>query len=223
MENDKILIIEDNADILAANRALLELSGYRVATAATFAAGMAAVEQEKPDLILLDILLPDGSGLDLCRALRQKSDVRILFLSALNTREDVIRGLREGGDDYLAKPYMTEELLLRVKALLRRSLHPLPIDVRRTGVLEWHTVAHQVFANGADLGLTPREYALLELLCANRDRWLSPEELYRAVWNAEPNGDVRPVHNHVYYLRKKLQPCGVAIESRRDAGYRVRL
>jgi len=221
MEPDKILIIEDNRDILAANRALLELSGYRVASAETFSAGMAAAERENPDLILLDILLPDGSGLDFCRALRQKSDVRILFVSALNTRQDVINGLREGGDDYLAKPYLTEELLLRVRALLRRSLHPLPPDVRRTGPLEWHTVARQVYAGGRDLGLTPREYAVLELLCANADRWLTPQEIYCAGWNAAPNGDVRPVHNHIYCLRGKLSPYGVTILSKRDFGYRI--
>lgn len=221
MENDKILIIEDNPDILAANRALLELSGYRVAAAETLAAGKEAAEREKPDLILLDILLPDGSGLDLCRELRRKSDVRILFLSALNTRQDIIRGLREGGDDYLAKPYMTEELLLRIRSLLRRRLYPMPAGVRQTGRLEWHDVAHQAFADGCDLLLTPREYAVLELLCANEDRFLPPEEIYRAVWNAEPYGSIQPVHNHIYCLRGKLKPYGIGIESRRDMGYKI--
>ncbi len=222
MCKDKILIIEDNMNILIANRSMLELSGYRVVTAQTLAAGKEAVAKENPDLVILDILLPDGNGLELCRSLREKSDMRILLLSALNTHEDIIHGLREGGDDYLAKPYMTEELLLRVQALLRRRLHPLPADVRYTGKLEWHTVSHQVFADGRNLCLTPREYAVLELLCANEDRYLSPEEIYRTSWNADSNGDVRSVHNHIYCLRSKLKPYAIEIESRRDLGYRIK-
>lgn len=223
MNNDKILIIEDNPDILSANRALLELSGYRVISAETLCAGKKAAAEENPDLIILDIILPDGNGLDLCRELRKSSDVRILFLSALNTTSDVIRGLREGGDDYLAKPYMTEELLLRVQALLRRNLHTLSPDVHHTGSLTWHTSARKVLADGCDLGLTPREYAVLELLCANKNRYLTPEEIYRTVWNAEPNGDVRAVHNHIYCLRTKLKPFDIEIDSKRDLGYMIKL
>ena len=115
MSSDKILIIEDDRDILSANQQMLELEGYCVVTAASMKAGWEAVQKEHPDLILLDILLPDGNGLDFCRKLRSSSsNVRILFLSALNTKRDVIEGLRRGGDDYLAKPYMTR-LLLRAE------------------------------------------------------------------------------------------------------------
>jgi DNA-binding response OmpR family regulator len=223
MTQDTILIIEDNKDILSANRSLLELSGYRVITAETFASGKAAALKENPSLIILDILLPDGSGLDLCQQLRSQSDVRILFLSALNTHEDIIKGLREGGDDYLAKPYMTEELLLRVQALLRRSAHPLSSDLKQMGILEFHSASRQTFAQGTDLHLTPREYAILELLCANQEHWLSPEEIYRTVWNTEPNGDVSSVHNHIYCLRTKLRPFKIEIVSKRDVGYRIQL
>jgi DNA-binding response OmpR family regulator len=223
MTDETILIIEDNKDILSANRSLLELSGYHVITAETFASGKAAALKENPSLIILDILLPDGSGLDLCQQLRSESDVRILFLSALNTHEDIIKGLREGGDDYLAKPYLTEELLLRVQSLLRRSVHSQPSSLQYTGALEWHTSSRQVFAQGADLHLTPREYAVLELLCMNKERWLTPEEIYRTVWNTEPNGDVSAVHNHIYCLRTKLRPCGIEILSKRDLGYRIQL
>lgn len=221
MENDRILIIEDNHDILASNRELLELSGYRVLTAETAAEGRKLFTETAPDLIILDILLPDGNGLDLCREIRRDSGVRILFLSALNIRADVIAGLREGGDDYLGKPYLTEELLLRVEALLRRNVPKTPQDKEHTGPLLWNAGSRQVFVNGTDLCLKPMEYALLELLVNHRDRFLSPEEIYRTLWNAEANGDFHPVQNHIYCLRTKLTPYGVSIESRRNAGYRI--
>lgn len=221
MANEKILIIEDDADILAANRDLLELAGYRVFTACTPAAGRHAVERNNPDLIILDILLPDGNGLGLCRELREGSDVRILFLSALNTAADVVEGLRQGGDDYLGKPYLTEELLLRTQALLRRSVHVIPPQSTATGPLEWQPSAHQVFIDHEDLLLSPREYAILGLLCANRNRWLSAEEVFRSVWNTDPNGDLHVVHNHISALRTKLAPHGVRIESKRGQGYRI--
>lgn len=221
MADDKILIVEDDADILTANRDLLELAGYRVTTARTLAAGRERVARERPDLIILDILLPDGNGLDLCEELREGSDVRILFLSALNTRADIIEGLRRGGDDYLGKPYLTEELLLRVQALLRRSVHPIPPKTTNTGPLEWQPSSRQVSIDGEDLLLSPREYVLLELLCANQDRWISADEIYRSAWNAEPNGDAHAVHNHISTLRTKLAPHGVRIESKRSFGYRV--
>lgn len=221
MAGEKILIVEDDGNILSANRDLLELAGYRVVTARSLASGREAVERERPDLIVLDILLPDGNGLDLCRELREGSDVRILFLSALNTRADIVAGLREGGDDYLGKPYLTEELLLRVQSLLRRSVRPVPPQVEFTGPLEWQPSAHRVSAEGEDLLLSPREYAVLELLCANRDHWLSAEEIFRTVWDADPNGNVHAVHNHVSALRAKLEPHGARIESKRGIGYRI--
>ena len=217
----RILIVEDDGDILAANRDLLVLEGYEVTCARTIAAGRDAVVRANPDLVILDILLPDGNGLDLCRELREESDVRILFLSALNTPSDVVEGLRRGGDDYLGKPYLTEELLLRVEALLRRGPRLSRPPVTRTGPLEWHVAARQVFADGQDLLLSPHEYVVLGLLCQAQDCWLSADEIYREAWNANPNGDVHVVHNHVSSLRRKLAPHGVVIESRRGQGYRA--
>jgi len=221
MRNDKILIIEDDRDILSANRQMLELEGYRVVTAMSAEAGWEAAQKEHPDLILLDILLPDGNGLDLCRRLRSSSSVRILFLSALNTKRDVIEGLRRGGDDYLAKPYMTEELLLRIEALLRRNVNPLPQEAECSGPIEWHMTSNTAYINGEDLLLKPMEYTVLRLLCANSGRYTSAEEIYRAAWGNDPNNDVRPVHNHIYCLRVKLKPYGIGIESKRGLGYKI--
>lgn len=217
----KVLIVEDDADIMAANRDLLELEGYRVTCVRSLAAGREAAARVHPDLVILDILLPDGNGLDLCRELRETSDVRILFLSALNTPADVVEGLRQGGDDYLGKPYLTEELLLRVGALLRRGARLARPRAVVTGPLEWHASSRQVFADGKDLLLSPREYAVLELLCEAQGRWLTAEELFRGAWNTDPIGDVHVVHNHVSSLRRKLAEHGVTIESHRGMGYRL--
>jgi DNA-binding response OmpR family regulator len=222
-DENKILIIEDDENILSANRQLLELSGYSVITAGTLAEGRKAVREERPDLILLDILLPDGSGLDFCRELRQDSDVRILFLSALGTRKDIIEGLREGGDDYLAKPFLTEELLLRVAALLRRTVKQDDVEKTTawTGPIEWNSASGRAYIYGEDLMLPPREYAILYLLCRDEGNFFTPEEIYRTVWNAGPGQDVRTVHSRIYSLRAKLFPYGITIESQRGLGYRI--
>jgi DNA-binding response OmpR family regulator len=221
MTNPLILVIEDDKNISRATRAMLELEGYRVYTAETLAEGNTLTEKYKPDLTVLDILLPDGNGLDYCRTLREQNDGgRILFLSALNTHEDVINGLRAGGDDYLAKPYITDELLLRIKALLRRGrIGAFATD--RSGPLAWNRLSRQVAANGRDLLLTPREYAVLELLCGEPGRYFTPEEIYKAVWNSEPLENVSPVHNHIYSLRQKLAGSGAEIRSTRSRGYMI--
>ena len=221
MTGPLILVIEDDKNISRATRAMLELEGYRVYTAETLAEGNALTKRCKPDLIVLDILLPDGNGLDYCRTLRRQNDGgRILFLSALNTHEDVINGLRAGGDDYLAKPYVTDELLLRIKALLRRGRIGAG-EPDSTGPLLWNRLSRQVTADGMNLLLTPHEYAILEFLCGEPGRYFTPEEIYKAVWNAEPLENLGPVHNHIYSLRQKLSGTGAEIRSTRSRGYMI--
>lgn len=222
MENPLILIVEDDRNISSATASMLKMKGYRVYTAATLAEGRILAGRCSPDLIVLDILLPDGNGLDYCRKIRgEDSGVRILFLSALNTKEDVIKGLRAGGDDYLAKPYLTEELLLRIDALLRRGRLPSE-ESSVVGPLFWNRSARQVFCNGRDLLLKPREYAVMDYLCRNPGHYCPAEEIYHAVWNAETFSDLSPVHNHIYSLRKKLEGTGISIDYSRTRGYCVR-
>jgi len=221
MTSPLILVIEDDKNISRATRAMLELEGYRAYTAETLAEGNLLTEKYKPDLTVLDILLPDGNGLDYCRTLREQNNGgRILFLSALNTHEDVINGLRAGGDDYLAKPYITDELLLRIKALLRRGRIGASAP-DRSGPLVWNRLSRQVEAGGKDLLLTPREYAVLELLCSEPGRYFTPEDIYKAVWNSEPLENLGPVHNHIYSLRQKLAGSGAEIRSTRSRGYMI--
>jgi DNA-binding response OmpR family regulator len=221
MEKYKILIIEDNPDILSSNRGLLELAGYSVITAETAGEGKTLFTEEGPDLIILDILLPDGNGLDLCREIRQDSSVPILFLSALNNRADIINGLKEGGDDYLGKPYFTEELLLRVAALLRRNEAKAEKKQICAGPLLLDTVSRKAYANGTDLKLKPMEYEILKLLVKNRDKFQTQEKMYRKIWKTESTGDFHQVQNQIYYLRNRLSPYGIEIESRKNAGYRI--
>lgn len=218
-----ILMIEDNPDILRANAAELRMENYRVLEADTLEAGRVLAQREQPDLLLLDILLPDGSGLDYCREIFGQNAPRILFLSAMNAPEDVIAGLRAGGDDYMTKPYLMQELLARVEALLRRTQIGQPVpESLRVGSLELNGTAGRAYLAGQDLLLTHMEYTLLEYLARNMDRYLSAEELYQKLWDMEAVSDVRTVWEHISRLRKKLVAGTAAdIESVRGKGYRL--
>lgn len=217
-----ILMIEDNPSILRTNRMELELEGYRVLSAQTLTAGRELVEREHPDLILLDILLPDGNGLEYCRELFGQDGPRILFLSALNTPEDVITGLRAGGDDYMTKPYLTEELLARVEALLRRPVRSkAELPSLRIGPLELNVTAGRAYLNRNDLLLTPKELSLLGILLRRPGEYVASQELYEQVWGMDAV-DTRPIRQHIRRLREKLgEDAPIIIESEQGRGYRI--
>lgn len=220
MSKNLILLIEDDPDIASANRIMLELEGYSVIEARTLKKGKELVENASPDLVVMDIMLPDGNSLDYCRELRGKSGVRILFLSALGTKEDIVEGLRAGGDDYLAKPYIMDELILRIQSLMRRG--SMEQEEMNPKGLTFNSLSNQAFYDGKDLMLKPKEYAVLELLNKNRDYYLSAEEIYSAVWNIDGGDDLSTVHNHIYSLRKKLTGTGYSIELKRGRGYQLK-
>lgn len=223
MKDKTILIIEDDYDIGRANRAALELEGYQVMEADTLSKGRQIVEESLPDLIILDILLPDGNGLQYCEELRGKSGIRILFLSALNTKSDLLAGLRAGGDDYMAKPYDMDELLLRVEALLRRG-RLIGIDEPAIPLygLEMNFISRRALLNGRDLLLKPKEFALLEILVRSQSRTVPVEELYEKVWNMNAAGDMRTVKEHISRIRSKLgENSTLTIVSERGKGYRL--
>jgi DNA-binding response OmpR family regulator len=223
MKDTTILIIEDDYDIRSANRTALELEGYQVMEADTLSKGRKLVEDSLPDLVILDILLPDGNGLLYCEELRGENGIRILFLSALNTKSDLLAGLRAGGDDYMSKPYDMDELLLRVEALLRRGKligidePAIPLDG-----LEMNFISRRTLLNGRDLLLKPKEFALLEILVRCHSRTVSVEELYEKVWNMDAAGDVRTVKEHISRIRSKLgDDSTLSIVSERGKGYRL--
>lgn len=221
MKKAAILIVEDDHDIRSANCAALKLEGYLVMEADTLTKGRSLVEEFSPDLIILDILLPDGNGLRYCEELRGKSGIRILFLSALNTKADSLAGLRAGGDDYISKPYDMDELLLRVEALLRRGkLIGLEEQVLRLGGLELDFVSRRALLNGRDILLRPKEFALLEILAHNYGRTVAIHELYEKVWGMDAAGDVRTVKEHISRIRSKLgENSTFSIVSERGRGY----
>lgn len=223
MNKATILIVEDDRDILSANRAALELEGYDVFAADTLSKAKMVAEELIPDLIILDILLPDGNGLSYCEELRGKSGVRILFLSALSTKADVHAGLRAGGDDYITKPYDMDELLLRVEALLRRGkLIGREEQPLRLYGLELDFVSRRALLCGRDILLKPKEFALLAVLSYEPGRTIPVAELYEKVWGMDMAGDARTVKEHISRVRSKLgKENGFSIASERGKGYRL--
>lgn len=220
-----ILLVEDNPDILRINERLLETEGYDVSTAETLVQANTAIFNRMPAAILLDIMLPDGSGLDWCRRLREENhiDVPVLFLTALGEKEDVLTGLKAGGDDYIAKPYDMDILLGRLEALLRRSVRqrepvpfgPFTIDYTSQRVMN---------GQGKDCLLKPKEFAVLALLIAREGDFCSSEFIYETVWRSDINSDLRTLYVHISGLRSKLElqaGSAVQIEHKRGVGYRI--
>lgn len=221
--NATILLVEDNPHIMKINREALALRGFRVLEAATLAEGRALLERERPDLILLDVMLPDGSGLRFCEELRGGSGVPVLFLSALGQDEEIVAGLRAGGDDYLPKPYNLEVLLARVDALLRRAIRQRPEQPDKIGNLTLDVVSRRAYRAATDLLLTTKEFSILELLARGPGRPVPAAELYETIWGLDSNEDVNAVKTHVSRLRGKLADAGVTvvITSERGKGYRL--
>lgn len=223
MTQATILMIEDNPDILRTNRAALELEGHRVLEATTLAQGTAMAQSQPVDLVLLDILLPDSTSLAHCREVLGLEGASVLILSALNTKSDVIAGLRAGGDDYLVKPYLMDEMLARVEALLRRRKTQLPGEQSLAlAGLKLSLTARVARLHGRDLLLTPREFSILAVLLKERGAFVTSKKLYEQIWGSAPSMDTRTVRQHVRRLRKKLgNGAPITIEAQQGAGYRV--
>jgi DNA-binding response OmpR family regulator len=205
--NRLILLVEDNEQIQRGNERMLKRRGYAVASALTLAEARRRIAEQTPDAIVLDIMLPDGNGLDFMRELRMRklkteSSVPILLLTGLTTPEDVVRGLSSGGDDYLAKPYDFNVLVARIEALLRRTGR-VPETLTK-GALQLDIIASRAYLDGNDLLLSPKEFALLLLMAQNEGRLLSAEYLSEAIWKQPPAADNGAVKTAVSRLRSKL-------------------
>lgn len=214
-----ILLVEDNPHIMKINAEALTLYGYEVLQAATAKACRQAMEWHPVDLVVLDIMLPDGDGVQLCRELKENYRVPILFLSALGESRDVVEGLRAGGDDYLAKPYDLEELAARIEARLRQ-------ERARSRYLSYGPLRLDVFSGrgclgDTDLQLTQKEFAVLLLLVQHAGETVSKEEVLREVWNVEAEDDSRALWTLISRLRRKLdsERSRLEISSRRGDGY----
>jgi two-component system phosphate regulon response regulator PhoB len=223
----RVLVVDDEADIVALVAFHLAKAGYRVSTAATGPDALAAARQERPMLIVLDLMLPGMSGLDVLRELRASEatrDIAVLLLTARREEQDRIEGLSVGADDYLTKPFSPQELVLRVGAILRRvaAAGVGPGDVVTHGPIEIDRAAHRVRVNGQEVELTPTEYRLLQLLYERRGRVQARAHLLETVWEAAPDIQTRTVDMHVQRLRAKLGEAGELIETVRGFGYRLR-
>ena len=214
-----ILLVEDNPHIMKINAQLLTLRGYQVLQAETAAQAREQLRWHPVDLIVLDILLPDGSGLELCRELKAQRPIPILFLTALGENQDVVEGLRAGGDDYLAKPYDLEVLVARIEARLRAAQ-----EVRRYfgyGGLKLDLLTMTGYVNGKDIQLTQKEFTALLLLARAAERKVSQEELMEALWGPDAHAESCALWTLISRLRKKLnsQESRLEISSLRGGGY----
>ena len=202
-----ILIVEDEPSLMEAVKYALEREGYRVETAYDGREGLEKFDQASPRLVLLDLMLPEMSGLDLCRIMRSDSIVPILIVTAKDAEADKVVGLEIGADDYITKPFSMAELLSRVRALLRRSgmTQRQTSPVLAAGPLEMDTAAHNVWVRGKNVSLPPKEFALLKLLLEEAGRLLTREVLIRRIWGTDYYGDTRTLDVHIKRLRAKIE------------------
>jgi two-component system, OmpR family, phosphate regulon response regulator PhoB len=219
-----VLVVDDEPHIVALVAYHLAKAGYRVSTAANGADALARANRERPSLVVLDLMLPGMSGFEVLRELRARAhtaDVAVLMLTARRDEPDRIEGLSLGADDYLTKPFSPHELVLRVKAILRRTGSVPSNDVMVIGSVHIDRSAHRVAVDGEDIELTPTEYRLLLLLAERSGRVQARAHLLETVWDAAPDIQTRTVDMHVQRLRMKLGRAGDMIETVRGFGYRL--
>jgi len=218
----KILVIDDEPHIVELEKLYLGREGYLVESAANGHDALARFNAFNPDLIVLDIMLPDMDGLEVCRLIRAKSGVPILMLSARREDVDRIVGLELGADDYLTKPFNPHELVARVKAILRRSkAEPSQPQNIILGKMNIDLARHEVSMDGNRVSLRAKEFALLVVFAQNPGIVLSRERLLTQVWGYDFYGETRTVDVHVNHLRDKLAGSGVDIETLRGTGYKL--
>jgi two-component system OmpR family response regulator len=205
----KALIVEDDQNLLATLKYNLGKEGYNAITAVDGVEALDVARREKPDLIILDIMLPKLSGFEVCRILRKEMTVPILMLTAKDEEVDKIVGLEIGADDYMTKPFSMRELLARLRAMLRRAemaVQPAGGEkVLKIDDLEVDSARHQAFLRGVALELSPKEFDLLAFLAKNKGFVFSREQLLEKVWGYDYAGETRTVDVHIRWLRQKIE------------------
>ena len=203
----KILIVDDEANILEIVEAYLVAKNYQVFRAMDGEEALRKAETIRPDLIVLDLMLPDISGLEVCRRIRKSSSVPVIMLTARTTEQDILSGLQIGADHYMTKPFSPKELVARVQTVLRRS-HPEPQEVKWSfegGLLEIYPDNKQVFKKGVEVGLTPTEYRLLTLLASHPQQIFPRQQLLQVVKGLDFDGTDRVIDVHIKNLRQKIE------------------
>ncbi|NUQ85251.1 MAG: response regulator transcription factor [Anaerolineales bacterium] len=217
-----ILVVDDEPKVARLARDYLEKNGFRVLTAADGQSALTTARREKPDLILLDLMLPQIDGREVCRILRRESDVPIIMLTALSEEIDQVTGLEIGADDYITKPFSVRALVARVRALLRRTRGEIKApSLIRTGGLEINAEKYSVTFNGNPIKFTPNEFKLLHLLASRPGQTFTREQLLEDLHGAASSMD-RSVDSHIKNLRKKLEAAAgdSMIETVYGIGYR---
>jgi two-component system OmpR family response regulator len=227
-ESRRVLVVDDEANIRDLIEVALRFHGFATATAATGEEALRAARRERPDLVLLDVMLPGTDGFEVCRRLRADGDqVPVIFLTAKDTPSDTVTGLTLGGDDYVTKPFSIEALIARVRAVLRRTAPPAaaPADtgtVLRVADLELDEEQWTVRRCGVDVDLSPTEFRLLAYLMRNAGAVQSRGQILAGVWGWD-HGNPQVVETYISYLRRKLDPLGgPLIHTRRGIGYSLR-
>lgn len=217
-----VLIIEDDRQIAHLVRTYLEHAGYQVVLTETGEEGMAVVQQVRPQLILLDLMLPLCSGWEICRALRARIDVPVIMVTARRTEEDRLRGFAEGADDYVVKPFSPRELVARIGAVLRRYQHqPLTMQVIEIGSLLIDPRARLVRVEGKPVTLREREFDVLLYLAVHAGEVCSRADLLDHVWGYDFEGDERTIDTHIRRLREALGSAGALLRTVWGIGYRL--
>jgi two-component system, OmpR family, response regulator len=223
----RLLVVEDEPNILELLSASLRLAGFEVATATGGFEALQAARRHAPDLVVLDVMLPDMDGFDVARRLRSGEErTPVLFLTARDATEDKVTGLTIGGDDYVTKPFSLEEVIARIRAVLRRARFgaPEPPTRLRVADLELDEERHEVWRAGRRVALSPTEFKLLRHLMSNVGRVLSKAQILDYVWNYDFQGDSGIVESYVSYLRRKVDTVEPRlIHTIRSVGYVLRL
>ncbi len=201
----RVLVVDDEPQILRALQMKLHGAGYTVDTAATASDALAQAAMRPPEAVILDLLLPDGSGTDVCRELRTWTQAPILILSAVGEEQEKIAALDAGADDYVTKPFSGDELLARLRAALRRTAPPTD-PVIEIGALRVDREKRAVTMDGEHVQLTPIEYDLLRLLAENEGKLLTHPAILRAIWGPAYSEESNYLHVYISHLRRKLEP-----------------
>jgi two-component system OmpR family response regulator len=224
MAATRLLLVDDEDNLRSMLEAALRHSGFDVHPVANGRDAIAAVPRVQPDLIVLDVMLPDLDGFDVCKRLRTSGDrTPVLFLTARDATEDKVRGLTLGGDDYLVKPFSLEELVARIAAVLRRTGLDSGTEEQRCNDLAMDDDAHLVTKGGHEVALSPTEYNLLRYLLVNKGRVVSKAQILDHVWDYDFGGDGGVVETYIGYLRRKLDTADPRlIQTIRGVGYTLR-
>ena len=226
MESLKVLVVDDEPNIRDLLSASLRFAGHQVSVSPNGTDAINKIVELQPDIVLLDVMLPDISGFGVTKKIRGMGiETPILFLTARDDTEDKVAGLTVGGDDYVTKPFSLDEIMARISAIMRRTgKDAAPGSVIRVGELEINEDAHDVSVNGQLVDLSPTEYQLLRYLATNPNRVLTKAQILDHVWEYDFNGEMGIVESYVSYLRKKLDPISTEplIITKRGVGYMLK-